>query len=232
MSMTSLTRVHGIYDLRTLETLKEQRVRHWVFDLRPKSLNYIPSYKLEEMLYKEGMHADSVTLHFSGEKDFIIKKIVTDLLKTYPQISGRLFLEFSDSEPSSWYESFELPFFWHYQGDRKHQDILASSLLKGLIFESDFLDEILANEMERNFMMNLFSFNPNLLARPIDFILNVSENTSFRRSFFEFLDFTFVSLVLGPEMEVCYRNVDLNLLKEQLKNLKHKEKSHAHSSFQ
>ncbi len=230
--MRSSLRVHGIYDLRTLGPLKETKVHHWVFDLRPKSLNYIPSYKLEEILQKEGMYADSVTLHFANEKDFIISKVIQDLMKAYPQLEGRLFLEFSDQELPTFYESFDLPFFWHYQSVKNTREILASPKLKGLIFESDFLDEILGSDVERNFLMNLFSFNPTLVSRPIEFILNVSERTSFSRTFFEFLDFTMISLVLGPEMEVCYRNIDLNLLGQKIKNLKDKEKQHAHSAFQ
>lgn len=230
--MTSLTRVHGIYDLRTLEILKEQKVRHWAFDLRPRSLNYVPGYKLEEMLHNEGMFADSISLHFCGEKDFVIQKIVSDLKKAYPQIGNRLFLEFSDNEDVSFYESFDLPFLWHYQSDKKNLDILSSGHLRGLIFEDNFIDKILINEIERNFLMNLFSFNPRFLARPIDLILNMTENNSLNRSFFEFLDFSFVSLTLGPEIEICYRNVNLNLLREQLINFKHKEKHYAHSSFQ
>lgn len=230
--MTMKLRVHGIYDLRTLEPLKEGKVTHWAFDLRPKSLNFIPAYKLEEILNKEGMYADSISLHFASEKDFMIKKIIEDITKAYPQIEGRLVLEFSDHESASFYNSFGLPFVWHYQTGKDSRDILASPLLKGLLFESDFLDEILASELERNFLMNLFSFNPKLLSRPIDFILNMSENTSFSRAFFEFLDFSMISLVLGPEMEVCYRNVDLNLLRQKLNSLKNKEKQHAHSALQ
>lgn len=230
--MKSSLRIHGIYDLRTLAPIKETKVHHWVFDLRPKSLNYIPAYKLEEILQKEGMYADSVTLHFSFEKDFIIRKVIDDLLKAYPQIEGRLFLEFSDNESVQFYESFGLPFFWHYQSLKHTSEILASSKLKGLIFESDFLDGILGSEVERNFLMNLFSLNPRLVSHPIDFILNVNERTSFSRTFFEFLDFTMITLVLGPEMEVCYRNIDLNLLSQKIKSLKLKEKQHAHSALQ
>jgi len=229
---TNDIRVHGIYDLATIEVLKEQKVSHWAFDFRPRSLNFIQAYKLEEILYKEGMHADSVTLHFSNEKDFVVKKVITDLMKAYPQIKGRLFLEFSDTQSVFYYESFGLPFYTHYMSDRLSQDFLSSPFLKGLILGSDLLDEILANELERNFLMNLFSYNPKMLARPIDFVLNTTQNTVFYRSFFEFLDFKVVSLVLGPELEINYRHINFDLLRHKLSNLLQKEKYHAHSSFQ
>ena len=62
-------RVTGLYDQRTIQLLKENKIYSLGFDLRPKSLNFIQSYRLIELL-KE-VQLGEVYLHFENEKDFI-----------------------------------------------------------------------------------------------------------------------------------------------------------------
>jgi hypothetical protein len=88
-----------------------------------------------------------------------------------------------------------------------------SDNLIGFIFSYDFLYMTYRNSQLTNFYSNFLShFKTNELDKKI-FILKLDWNESVNKNCLDIFDFEIISLPLNSEVEVCYRNIDLNKLK-------------------
>ncbi|MBF0367332.1 MAG: hypothetical protein HQK50_17285, partial [Oligoflexia bacterium] len=113
-------------------------------DFRPKSFNFLQQYRFLEIMDSALYLGQTYFLHYENEKDFVVAKMLNDfasLAKGSVNLKDQLLLEFSDVREVEYYESFGMPFFWHYQLCRGREEILRSPKLKGVVFSDTFLED-------------------------------------------------------------------------------------------
>ena len=89
--------IEGIYDQRTFNSLKEVGISSFSFDFRPTSFNFYQQYRFLDLIDKCFDSSHQYFLHFAGEADFVIQKMVDDLdAQLGDKEKSNIFLEFSD----------------------------------------------------------------------------------------------------------------------------------------
>lgn len=206
-------RIDGVYDLRTLETLKEQEIKDFTFDFRPLSFNFLQQYKfmefVESLSQTHSLSQSQLFCHFSNESKDVVEKIKNDYLEQYPRDNFQL--EFSDIQDVEYYKSFETDFIWHYQNIANARDIVKISSLRGLVLDYQFLAELHEQNLLDAFYNNFYQLIRHKITTPgFKIILQADWDSDFFPSLFDFFDFHLLSLPINSKIEVCYRNVDLN----------------------
>lgn len=222
--MDDLTyRFEGIYDDRTLDCLCNLGIHHFSFDFRPTSMNFLPQHAFLDMvsrIHTSKMHYD---LHFENEVDFGIQKMLDDLSE---KIGGRavletqVTLEFSDQLPLEIYEKFKVPFWWHYSMHPDASRIISSPLCKGLILDQVLVEKVHAQGSLFSFIQSLMQLlyqNHHSHAKAL--LLRVDWDFNPMPFLFDQLDIEYISLPINPQIEVCYRNVDLGRLKNNYQGI-------------
>lgn len=139
--MSNRVNVAGIYNLEILKSSISNGVKDFTFDLRPSSFNFIQEYVLLELLEYISLRDTSIYLHFEGEADFVIQKIVKDIRQVMASL-GKLELIFSDSNSVDYYEQFQTPFHLVQKTDSLDPKLVESKLLAGLILPADMIESI------------------------------------------------------------------------------------------
>lgn len=215
--MTKRVRVNGIYDLRTIKELIKLQVKHIGFDFRPKSFNFIQIYKVEEFIKDIDGHFEKIYLHFSDEKDFMIQKIIQDILKT-GITKEQIVLEFSDSLNQEFYEQFGINYIVHLDKDLRNLE--RTKLLKGISLHSAHLEEIIKSDQFPSFVNEVYTFYPYLKSdQTIELHLDMNWDSEPYTCYSEYLKPEFIIYSINPLIEVCYRNVNLPKLDSYLKKL-------------
>lgn len=156
--MNSL-RISGIYDLKTLFILQEQGIKHFGFDLRPTSYNFIQTHILEECLLKT-KQKDSIYLHFENEKDFVLDAFI-ERLSMHLFAGKSITLEVSDVLPPSHYSAYKLPILWHYKNEEMLHEYLRDPCLAAVSFKAfeltsiPHLSKILSELKRRNIKVEI-----------------------------------------------------------------------------
>jgi hypothetical protein len=211
--MTLNWRFSGIYDVRTLKHLRENKVGQFIFDLRPKSFNFIQEYRLTEIL--ENLPMGTVYLLFNNEKDFVIERIVNECRKVF---SGPLYLEFDGAFNQSIVEASGLPFYQHIIDSKLDSSGLYHGQCAGHVFDYKHLHEVFNNHKLTGFIKDYYSkFSNQSLALKQD--LSLDWDSDIFPSLFDYFDFDSLTLPINSKVELCYRNVDLNRVSNQLKLL-------------
>lgn len=210
-------RIEGLYDLRTLRTLKDSGIFDYGFDFRPTSFNFLQQYRFMDLMAQLDDSKSRYYLHFCNEADFVIAKFVEDLKKHYSEntdygtFKDKVALEFSDYCTASFYDSFETPYYWNFHQERPLKDYLKSKHIKGLIFDFKWLHEKHEKgEFDSFFAHFLQVAAPFIRERKLEFILKIDWDSHLFDSLFDYVDFKLLSLPVNEKIEVCYRNVDLN----------------------
>ena len=213
--MDSQFRVEGIYDKRTLQSLKDLKLKDLSFDFRPRSFNFLQKKLLEELL-EDVSQDDTVYLHFENEADFVIKNILESATKKCEK--KNIILEFSGNQTAEYYESFNHDFLWNYDPSSEHlDDILKSKLLKGLIIPLSIINEEHRKGNIINFSKELHSKIFNLLSKDSGMlILSMDWDSNLFSSLVQYFDFDLISIPINNKIEVCYRNVDLSKMQDQV----------------
>lgn len=222
-------RIDGLYDKRTLDFLSEMGIYDYLFDFRPKSFNFLQQYRFYEILEhyfqeagKNPLDQSRFYLYYDDEKDFIIKKMVDDLrglLRSSLKENhfSRFFLEFSDNRDVSFYESFGVPFYWHFRPDRMLSPFLRSPLLKGVVLPFSFLERLHSEGTLLNFVQN---FHAQLLGHATsierELVLSLDWGANIFPSLFEYFDFDMLALPVNNKVEVSYRLVNLQKIAQEL----------------
>lgn len=137
--MNNRVNVAGIYNLEILKSSVAAGVSDFSFDLRPTSFNFIQEYVLLELLEYISLKDKRIYLHFEGEADFVIKKIIKDI-KQVMAGRGQLELIFSDFNSADYYEQFHTPYHLIVKEGGVEPKVNESSLLAGLIFPLDTVE--------------------------------------------------------------------------------------------
>lgn len=229
--MTTGLRIEGIYDLRTFTYLKDQGVVNFSFDCRPRSFNFLQQHRLFELIEKVNRSNFKYFLHYEEERDFVIEKMLSDLNGQGwgPQ---QFVLEFSDHKELSFYEKFKWPFWIHYF-DHSHypgnnlNNFLNSPYLKGVVFEERQFEELYRSGAWYSVLQvlspALYADKLNSNTRSVETMLTVSweffNKFLSKSSLPSSLNVDFISLPIDNNVEVCYRNVDLFKLEEEIKSI-------------
>ncbi|MCP4913993.1 MAG: hypothetical protein GY909_12855 [Oligoflexia bacterium] len=203
--------VNGIYDQRTIKALKELGVCRFGFDFRPRNLNFIQQHNLMNIA-KEFLGDETVIFTFENEKDFIIEKIVGDFKNEY---SNDFFLSFSCDQEVEFYQNLKHPFYILYRPWFKVNDFYQIENFKGFIFDEVFLEELsLSNKLDSFASNFLGHWHPFETKKEGELLLDMKWNSELSASIDFYFDFHFKQLNISNEVETCFRNVNLNLVKD------------------
>lgn len=188
--------IHGCYDSKTLDTLKNLGAKELAFDLRGRSANLVPFRDLQNLLKSTTL--ERVFLTFENDKAETILSFL-NLLKNEPI---QFNLIFRDHLASEFYAKLSAPFFWMFHPEGDWKGILSLPNLKGVILPVKW----------QNAYQTLPEFWE-LIDRKHHEVYLHAEN------FEEALSFNLekeikLSLDLTSEVETSYRQVDQEKLKK------------------
>lgn len=188
--------IHGCYDSKTLDTLKDFGVKEFSFDLRGRSLNLIPFSELTSLLKK--LTTEQVFLTFENDKKETVLSFL-NLLRNEPFKFG---LIFRDHQSSSFYSELGHDFYWMFHPEGDWKDILSLSNARGIFLPIRYqnhyqkLPELWDLVEERNLDVYLHADNFEQTL-----FMNLSQEIK-------------LSLDLTAEVEQSFRKVDQEKLKK------------------
>jgi hypothetical protein len=195
----------GHYSNSSMSIAKDSDVADLGFDFRPKSFQFIQQYKFLELLRDQFDPAMVYYLHFEDEKDFVIKKFIDDLRAEQSSLQGFVSIErhfrlvFSDKQKSAFYESFGLPYYWHYREDVILSDYLSGELLKGVIFSLSHFQGDLSHYLSEGQKRTHAS---------LETLCVVDWDSDLFPSLFTLFSLDGITLSINDKVEQSYRQVD------------------------
>ena len=182
--------IHGVFDAPTLKTLHALHVPRIGFDLRGKSLNLIPFHVLKSLI--PSFKAQKYSLIFENDK----AETVISFLSLLGTEKNKFELEFRDTQHVSFYASIKHPFQWFFNPEGDWENILTLPQLQALVLPVKF------NQIYQN-LPKLWQM---IQDRNLPIILHV-ESFAELELYVDEKDLT-VSVDLGKDMEICFRQVD------------------------
>lgn len=224
--MIDRIRIDGIYDQRTLKGLTEIQVNDFCFDFRPKSFNFLQEHKFLELMTKNFSPRANYWLHFCNEKEFVIDKILGDLIHDLNRSSDHsaegekrnIFLEFSGNEDPSFYNQFQCPYFVHFNPEKNMKKVYKDPFFAGLVFDYNYLHEIFELGNFQGFLKVFYQkILPIIEERDLDLVLKVDWDSNIFPSLLDSIDFSILAFPVNNKIEIAYRNVDLSKARRELK---------------
>lgn len=205
-------RIDGVYDLRTLQALKDLEIRDFSFDFRPLSFNFLQQYKFMELVdqlkSEDYLPQCQITCHFANEIKDVVEKIKNDFCEIYSK--DQLLLEFSDAQEAQYYRDLDFDFLWHYQALDVAREIVKLPTLRGIVLDYPFLAQLQDEGVLDAFYNNFYQLIRYKIHTPgFKLVLQADWNADFFPSLFDFFDFHLLSMPINDKIEVCYRNVDI-----------------------
>lgn len=213
--MKNELRIEGIYDKRTIQLLQEQRINDFGFDFCPRSFNFIQEHVFLKEIIPLLSRNQKIYLKFPNSNDLMLKRIVKDLNQENVN-QDNIFFEFSDIVNQEDLDKFEYQFLINYSQNLNISKI-QSKLLKGIIFDFTFLESLNSKNLLNSFVRNFYSQNTTVLNENIQLILKADWPSNLLQSLFHLMDFNLLSLPINSNIEICYRNVDINKLKQEIR---------------
>ncbi len=188
--------IHGCYDSKTLETLKDFGVKELSFDLRGRSSNLITFKDLSLLL--SNLQTEKLFLTFENDR----KETILSFLNLLGSRPFKFVLIFRDNLPASFYQEIGQPFYWMYRPDGDWKSILSLTNCQGVLLPLKFQANYqrspdLWETIEKN--------NLTVYLHAENF-----EQTAFMKLSHEIK----LSLDLSPEVEASFRRVDQDKLKQ------------------
>jgi len=209
-------KIEGIYDQRTLKLLKSRSVRDFGFNFSPKSFNFIQEHVFLNELIPLLDPLDKIYLNFSRSNDPMIGKVLEDLKKVGIQ-SSSLFLECDEwvGNPSD----FGIHYFLNYYPEIDMQKCVGE-FFSGMIFKFSFFEDLHQRGILNNFIANFYTHFKKYLTEDKKIIVKIEWNDNVFPSLFDYLDIDLMSFSINSQIEVCYRNVDLKKLANEMEMIK------------
>lgn len=225
-------RLEGIYSLNSLQEFHHYGVRQWLFDLRPKSFNFIQQYVLNDclkFLEQTGLDQD-IYLRIQFEKDFMVDKIIKDL-RDLGLMSNQLkfFFELSEVSDIAHAERNSIPYLFHYDF-KKDSSAYSHSLLQGIILTHSDFERMQKSQQVGSFIQEMNGeisqglFKDKVLGFSFDW------HDDLQTSVIDFMPFTFYSLPINGKVESSYRQLDKEAFKGQFSIVQRRLLSNAPSS--
>lgn len=188
--------INGCYDSQTLETLKDQKLTNFSFDLRGRSLNLVPFRELQNLLKK--LSTDKVFLTFENDRVETINSFL-NLLHNEP---FSFTLIFRDTQEASFYQNLGQPFYWMFHPEADWENILKVENLKGILLPLKY--QLLYHKLPELWTI--------IDARNLDVYLHAE--TFEETAFLNVSEDTQLSVDLSSEVEQSFRVVDQEKLKK------------------
>lgn len=216
--MTYKVRIDGIYDQRTLKHLKQTELRNFSFDFSPRSFNFIQEYVFLGQIVPLLTESDRIFFHFNRSNDPMVVKLAEDSRKAGLK-SEAIFFEFDEWSPEMDPEKFPFHYILHFSGEQSIPKSLGPKFC-GFSFDYSFFEDLYHKNLLNRFSSNFYTrFGPSM-GEAHFLILKMQWNSNLISSLFDLFDFELVALPISPEIEVCYRNVDLKKLTHEMGMLK------------
>ncbi|MBT3981868.1 MAG: hypothetical protein HOE90_10970 [Bacteriovoracaceae bacterium] len=211
-------KIDGVYDDRTMRALSEIGTRHIGFDFRPLSLNFIQNHIFQDLIFRYFNSNSKYYLRFENEKDFVVQSFLDSISERFGEktLINNFVLEFSGDMPKEYYQTFKVPFIWHYDEGNSWQELMGLDNLKGIVLDIKILEYLHVQGRLHSFVQVLYQLiQSHKRFDLLDLILKINWDSHIIPSLFEFFDLGIISLGIGPEVEECYRNVDLTRMTKQ-----------------
>jgi hypothetical protein len=208
-------RVNGVYHSSIINHLSAVGLTHYSFDLRPKSFNFTQAYKIKEILSQTSSSLKYFYLHFEEEKDFIIKEIFADINEARGQSS--LWLEFSGKDSLDYYDSFEIPYLWHYHENISLSDIAKSKNLKKISFDQLYIERLLQFGQLYDFFGQLIEI---ITPMGVQLEITASWDSPLLETILDFYPITSLNYEISSQVEKSYRQIDLQLMTGHIEHTK------------
>ena len=210
--MKNQIRIDGVYDRRTFLALKKLGVSSFLFDFSPKSFNFIQLHIFIEQIVPLLSKADDVYLHFNSSADGMIQKIVSDL----PFLLDQIIFECDEWIDGYSLDSLKKTIKFSNKNDfKRHRSID----IKGVVLDHDYLDELFLKSKLNNFLNELFLSNGNFLDDNRKIIIKSNSSYNLKESLLDLVDFDLICLPITSQVEVCYRNIDIEKLNYEIRNI-------------
>lgn len=190
--------IHGVFDSRTLMTLKDKGINEFSFDLRGRSFNFIPLKDLQILLGE--LTSEKIFLTFENDKITTINSTL-NLLRNEP---FKFYLIFRDQQSGAFYEEVSSPFYWMFHPEGDWKTILSLEQCKGILLPLKFQKEYL-NLPELWNLTEKKNIEVYLHAETFEETLFITHSQDIN-----------LSIDLSAEVEQSYRNVD----QDKLSNMK------------
>lgn len=214
-------RIEGLYDKRTIDFLIENHVHHFGFNFSPKNINFLQHKEFSKILVEKCNSHHTYYMNVSYDSPLVINHLIQKVsgeLESLGHNSSEfpLFLEMADEDFS---RADEIDYrktrgiFWHYRPDvHSLRELLKIPHLAGVFLNYSDIEAMHENETLFSFIQNFmhsFYKGQKDLKNPLVLGLTASWESDFFPSLFDLFDFDLISFGVGPEVEVCFRNVDL-----------------------
>lgn len=209
-------KIEGIYDQRTLKLLKSRSIRDFGFNFSPTSFNFIQEHVFLEQLIPLLDPKDRIYLHFSRSNDPMIKKVLLDLKKIGIDPLN-IYIECDEWSDSP--KELGVKYFLNYYPELEIKNC-DSSNFSGIIFNFSFFEDLQRKGILNNFIANFYTHFKKYLSEEKKIILKIEWNDNVFSSLFDFLDIDLMSFSINSQIEVCYRNVDLKKLANEMELMK------------
>lgn len=187
--------IHGLYDLKTLETLESLGIKRFAFDLRARSANLIPYHHLIPILKR--LQSEKAFLVFENDSETTVRSFL-NLLKEQSQ---KFTLIFRDQQLPRFYHDLEHSFFWTFHPEGDWRTILCLDNITGVLLPLKW--------------QNSYQENPEMWdiieARNLEVYIHAE---SFEEAkVFQDQEGIKLSIELSPEVESGFRKIDQDKLK-------------------
>lgn len=184
-------------------------IHNFVFDLRPKSFNFIQLHKIESICQENFL--TKIGLLFANEKDFVVHELQNKLKAKSIETQ----VEFIDVSDIAYLDSLGVDYALYWNSSLRLKDIESAKNLKRLIFEHKAL-EVFQQKGELFGFLSLFKS----LEGEIDFELKLEWSSSIIESMMSYFDFQDISLELDSSVEVSFQQIDENAVTSIIKHFK------------
>ena len=217
--MKNLIRLDGVYDRKTLDAARSMGVQSFQFDFRPRSLNFLQLHVFQEMIEDLPKSKETFFLHFSNEKDFLIRRVIEDFEKALEKNSSdsEMILEFSDENNAGFYDQFGVPFFWYYSPGSALEEVLKCYNLRGVVWSLDLLNDFdQSRSLELIFDQFWEGYGEHIRRMKLKNLIRGVRPLNFLERVLNMMPFDFISLPVDHHFELSYRNVDLIALRAEI----------------
>jgi hypothetical protein len=216
--MEQRLRIEGIYDQRTLKHLKTFGMKDFCFDFSPRSFNFIQEYVFLEHILSQIGPTDRIFLHFLRSNDPMVSKIIEDLNK-FKFNMNNVYFEFDEWSEEIKPINFSCNYLLNFSHVIDHAKFIGNNF-QGFIFNFKFFEELYNLNLLNNFASNFYTRYHSIVSEKSLMLLKVDWEDNLLTSVFDLFEFNLISLPINSKIEVCYRNVDLKKLSNEMDLLK------------
>lgn len=200
--------LNGVYCSRAVKGVQELLGVTCSFDLDPRSTQFVQQYVIDEIV--QDCSLDKMIYSFKGEQDFVIKELVD---KAKKDVS----LSFSCQRGSTFYSQFNCPYYYHYQLDNDPFTSFHDPLLKGIILSAGEMSDSIGGTTLQGLRNMIVSSGRRI--EDLEIGISINRATSLKTELFQDFPISFIQFNISAHVEVCYRNVHIETLISELKEV-------------